>query len=323
MNLGMKGRFVVHKQKVKMSGGVPILDSSGNQILIGTPEKVAEFDNLITDGGLNKFGTDNPIAYFYLSADNTEPTVTDSTIYQFLGGSNTLQAYGSANSNMTSAPYYITKFSTMRFNAGVGTGNISKIATGWGSLSAPIGLWSVALVKDSGGANTVITKLADEVLDVTYQLRSYFSGEDYTGVVAISGVNYNVIVRPSRFKDSWFGGDLLLPSIYVNELRASSGTIAIMTAFPPGSSDAAGVVTHKPYIDMSMQVEKSLSFNLNSANFSTGIRSIEIYNNASIDNCHWQVRFGKVSDDTAIIKTSNDTLTLPPFSLSWGRYVAP
>ena len=323
MNIGMTGKFVVHKQKVQMKDGIPVLDENGMQILTGEREKVAEFNNLITDNGLNSMVSLNVIQYFYLSANNSEPTVTDNAVAQFLGGSNTYQDSGYVDANLATAPYYVTKYQTMRFIAGVGTGNISKISVGWGTINTPTGLWSSALVKDASGANTVITKLADESLDVTYQLRSYLSGVDYTGVVSISGVNYNVVVRASQFKTYWFGSGLLLPAVGTNFVRASSGDIEPITGFPSGAANPTGTISHKPYVDMSFQLEKVFSFALGNANYPTGIRSIQTYFDDNVDCFHWQIRFGKSDDDSAIMKTSNDTLTLPTFITSWGRYVTP
>ena len=36
-----------------MKDGIPLLDENGNQVLLGEQEKVAEFENLITNNGLD------------------------------------------------------------------------------------------------------------------------------------------------------------------------------------------------------------------------------------------------------------------------------
>lgn len=323
MKLGMQGKFILHKQKVKMLNGMPLLNDNGEQILVGDPVKAAEFDNLITDAGLNELANlgSGVARFFYLSNDNTPPAVTDKALIGLLGGSETNESYGIKEINLTTPPYSITRFATKRFAAGIATGNISKIATGWGSVQTPAGLWSSALVKDDNGA-AVISKQADEILDVTYMVTTYLSDIDYIGTVDISGADYNVVVRPAQLKAAWFGyPSALIPFLSVNEVRASSSNIPDVFGFIDGFANATGSVTAAPYIANSYQKSYVASFTVDNANFTDGIRSVEFhYNAGNARGNYWQVQFDKVSDGTAIPKTNNHTLTLPPFTISWGRY---
>lgn len=324
MNYGMKGRFTIHKQKVKMQDGKPMLDSKGDQILIGDPERVADFDNLITDGGLNKLGTTNDVLqYFYLSTDNTIPKFEDSTVPQLIGGVKDTLKMGISDSSLVTAPHYMTRFMTKRFPAGIGTGNITKVATGWGTATRVDGLWSTALLKNSDGSPITITKLADEILDVTYNLTTYVSDTDYTGVVTISGEPYNVIVRPSSMSADWFGNEYPISSLGFNNLRGSTWDIGDATGFPNGMGGHDPAMTTNPYVDKSCELTGVGVFDLTQANYA--IRAVEIHfmqvsSPRYIRRNYWQIRFGKVSDDSPIMKTKDHTLTLPPFTISWGRY---
>lgn len=321
MNIGMSGKFVVHKQKVKMLNGVPELDNNGEQILIGEPCKVSEFDNLITNAGLDTLGgISTGTLRFFLSTDNTEPNVDDTSVAGIIGGSNTRQGSGLASENLSDAPYYISNYRTVRFAAGIATGNIAKLAVGYSSNDTSINnLWSVALVKDSSGVNSVITKLPDEVLDVTYELKKYFMMDDYTGVVSISDVNYNVVVRTSYADNDWFGSSLM-PIFTLQNVWASNRDITNIKS-SPASPVSDGVITQKPYKAQDYFYEFDISFGLNEGNVVGGIRSVYVdWNNPRPNRNNWQIRFGKVSDDSTIPKTNEYTLKLPPFRIEWGRY---
>lgn len=323
MNIGFAGKFTIHKQKVKMRDGVPVLDKDGNQILIGKPEKVTEFENLITNGGLNRLGTGSAIQYVYLSSDNTEPNVSDSALSGFLGGSNTRVGAGYGSYSIDTTPYFTSINHTYRFAAGIATGNISKIATGWGSPNAVTGLWSVALVKDINGNNTTITKLPEEVLDITYELRTYIPSGDFTGTVTISGVTYNAIVRAARINQAWGGSSSNINPVigiidayfYKNDIRdVKNAPLAGSGEVSPGS------FSKDSYIDNSMELGFKLSASISQANFTTGVRSFVVGNN---DANQWQVSLSRASDGAAIPKTSEYSLTMPTFKIKWGRYVAP
>lgn len=324
MNIGMQGHFVVHKQKVKMENGEILLDSNGEQIPIGDSVKVAEFDNLITNGGLNRLGIGQPIELMYLSTDTKGPTVTDTT-ENFIGWSTTVPKRGFGDCHLTGdAPYYITHFSTYRFVAGKATGNITKIITGWGSVDSIAGIWSTALVKDSLGLNTSITKLPDEILDVTYQVKKYITIDDYVGIHPISGIDYNFILRVAKLQVNWLGGSgKLLPLPFFNIFETSDKELGTIFTTVGNSSITTnkGTLVQKPYVLDSFQRAYSMSFDVNNANHLTGIRSVKLeYSEYGEVSFSYQIRLGKTTNDEALIKTKNESLTLPDIVISWGRY---
>lgn len=320
MNIGFAGKFIVHKQKVQMKDGVPVLDKDGNQILIGEPEKVAEFENLITNGGLNRLGTGSAIDFYYLSSDNTEPNVSDTTLSGFLGGSNSSQGSGYGAYSVDTPPYFTSTNQTYRFAAGVATGNISKIGTGWGSANRIDGLWSVALVKDINGNNTTITKLPEEILDITYELRTYIPSADFTGTVAISGVTYNAIVRAANISQTWGGSsNSINPTLDIKSAALYAGDIGDVKNGPVGGGAATVQVSKESYINNSMELGFKVSALISQANFTGGVRSFLVRYNAANQ---WQVSLSRASDGAAIPKTAEYSLTMPILKIKWGRYVA-
>lgn len=321
MNIGMSGKYTIRRQKILMKDGIAVLDSKGEQIRIGSTEVIAEFDNLITNAGLDKMGTADPILHMHLSSDTSEPTVNDNSVQSLLGTSSTKTGLAYGSSSTITPPFYNSRVVTFKFAAGVSTGNISKIYVGWTSNGSN-GIWSTALVKGGDGLVTSITKLADEILDVTYEVRTYLPSSDALSVVSISGVDYNVTTRLGNLKNSWIGNEGLLLNRGLDfAILTGEGALGDVYNMPTSTKGEAVVsVTRSGYVSGSYQHVYVISCSLGQANFVGGVRfgSLSIYGNTNV----WQFRFSKISDGTAIMKTSDYTLVLPPLVISWGRYVA-
>ena len=130
------------------------------------------------------------------------------------------------------------------------------------TTNAYSGLFSLALVKDSNGTPITITKLADEVLDVTYTLRIYVPELDVTGVMDISGVAYNYTVRAAQ-ADAWNAG---YPFNNVYYVSACSGAIGSLTSSPSGSYSENSSSTMSSYVAGSFTRDITLFWDLNAGN---------------------------------------------------------
>lgn len=275
-----------------------------------------EFTNLILNSGLDQVANGALIAGCVLGSASSTPVVTDTSITSILGSSITLQAYGVGTANTSTPPYWCSYYWTYRFIEGVATGNISQVAMAFGTVSAGTTLFSLALVKDSGGTPITITKLADEVLDVTYTLQLYCPAADATGIVDISGVSYNYIARPAQAA-SW-RADLNFSSVG----NAYNGTFTVeigtQLSYPngtyigiPTSSTLASYTTGNYYRDV------AYFWDLNAGNHASGIKSLYLLMGGS-NQTKWQIQYTKVSDSTSIPKTAAKRLTLN-VRYSWGR----
>ena len=311
MNIGFKGKFQVVKKQVLMDGDVPKLDANGCQIVV-SEDLCAEFDNLITNSGLNRIGTGSALDYCYLSSDNSEPSITDSSVLGFLASATVSSSADAGNS--TTGDVYFSLSKTYSFGAGVGTGNISKLGIGWNSGGN--GLWSIQLIKDSEGNPTVISKLDYEILEITYILTTHIDSVDYTGVVNISGIDHDVIVRPSQIS-RWRTKepDVLVASPY--ECFFYTGDITDIDSYPGGTVLGFSRSIARSYIDQSYEYKYIISADIATGNSPLGIKSIRISAN-NINRISYQAQF-----DPPIMKTSEQTLKLPPFFITWGRYVSP
>lgn len=191
------------KQRHRVSGHYKLVKRKAET---GHVVQVAEFDNLITDAGLNAWGGSPVGNRMYIGSGTNAPSVLDTALGNQVALSWTSPG-GSANLNIsqsspTAPDYYCDQVLAARFPAGVGTGNLSEVGLGYNisdSTSAPpTVLFSRALILDGAGNPVTITKLADEILDVYYTLRCYFDVEDSGYTINITGSgSHDVVQRPS------------------------------------------------------------------------------------------------------------------------------
>ena len=270
-----------------------------------------EFTNLILNSGLDRIAIGNFIGGCVLGSGSSTPVATDTSITGILGSSTTLQAYGVGTANTSTPPYWCSYYWTYRFIEGVATGNISQVAMAFGTVSAGTTLFSLALVKDSGGTPITITKLADEVLDVTYTLQLFCPSADVTGTVSISGVNYDYVARPAQAA-YWAANNPINTSAQVLAYQASS-TLGTQLTAPSGSYVQNYTNTYSAYTAGTFYKDLAIYWDLNNGNVSGGIKCIYI-GAGSV----WQIQYSKTSDSSAIPKDATKRLTLN-VRISWGR----
>lgn len=314
MNLGLAGKYTIYKQKVAMEDGIPLLDENGNQVLLGEQEKVAEFENLITNNGLDLIGKRANCAYMILSSENTVPLVTDTTINVLASSSNAGTGDGTKEKQVSTKPYWVGFTTVTRFAAGVGTGNIAKVAVSNNAQGTD--LFSIALVKDINGNPTTITKLADEILDVSYQLRTYLDDSDTTSTITISGNTHTVTARACAiaFKQApWVSS---IANIY--KVRIGSAPMVSAMDIPSNLTDAS--FNNGAYSPGSYKLNVNISqLPINTHNFTNGISLIHTLETGNVSAYSNNATF-QFGISPPIMKTSTQTLTLPPITLSWGRY---
>lgn len=276
-----------------------------------------EFTNLILNSGLDRMAAGTFIAGCILGSASSTPAVTDTTISSILGSSTTLNASGTSTANTSTTPYYCSYYWTYRFIEGVATGNISQVAMAYGTINtttnAYSGLFSLALVKDGGGTPITITKLADEVLDVTYTLQLYCPAADATGTITLSGVSYAYTVRPAQAA-SWNASGLF--NAFVAPI-AYTGTLGTQLTVPSGTSMSNGTATASAYTAGNFYRDVAYFWDLNNGNHASGIRSIYVASGGS-GQARWQIEYSATSGGTTIPKDATKRLTLN-VRFSWGR----
>lgn len=280
--------------------------------------------NIILNQGLDFLGGAGPGSsmndYCAIGGGNSAPLVTQTSLDAFIAvtgatGTTADYSYVDAGDNL----YRHWEQKTYRFT-GLGDVNISEV----GLVSSGQHLTTRALIKDSLGAPTTISIKTGETLDIFYKLHRVTPTEDKTFTFngsdgADGSVPYNVIVRPmmvgnymytyeghfsSPIRTSSAGG--------YNDAKYNTAEIGAITA---GELGGWSILTTEwgTYTPGSYKKRVTFKSGLNDNNF--GIRSMSLPTTFGA----WQLRFGRVSDDAPITKTSKDIMSMD-LEFSWGRY---
>lgn len=282
------------------------------------------FRNLITNAALDYMGGTGLISdmqnWAGVGTGATAPAATDTTLQTPIGS-----RIGTGGASFVSGPAFAYWYSrrTFTFLESNANGNLTEIGL-FNASSAGV-MFTRQLFKDGTGTPTAITKTAADQLQITYEVRLYSPTVDVTGVVSISGVNYNYTVRAANIGDgpTWGyggggGGTGPLLGFFAGDM---SGIIAYETDVlgstsgqPGGTGNSQSSMSISGYVAASYQRDGQHLWEPGNANFATGIGSM-LFGGASNS---FQPAF-QVSYSPKIPKTSVKRLTFNS-RVSWGRY---
>lgn len=292
LNAGVSGHFTFKTTNIKT----------------GVEKVIAEFPNLILNAGLERMGSGTYLDFCRVGNGSSPPTVEQTLLDSIVASTNTEQA--NTIGAQTSAPYYGWRRKTFRFAAGTATGNLSEVGVGWGTTGQ---LFSRALILDNNGTPTTINVLAEEVLDVVYELRIYPPLEDVVIPVLDLGLStHTVTIRAASVTEanSWgfsLGARVILTTAF--QPSVFNGGIGAITGSPSGAANGVTVLTNT-YSANSLVATGELSAGLNQGNLSGGITAARIYTSLG----SFQIGFSP-----AIPKDSTRVLRIN-ISVSWSRY---
>lgn len=243
----------------------------------GKIRQTLEFENVITDIGLDRIGTNAPIAYAFVGTGTATPAVTDQKLSVFLAATNTAAPAGNnVATQATTAPWWGGYVKAYRFGEGVAAGNLTEIGVGWGGTSqATHLLFSRALIKDGAGNPTTITVLPNEFLDVSYESRVYLPADDvvFTNVM-IYGNPHKFTVRGIAQAAAGDQGGLGVSgwNAYGNFNAYRDFALSAITASAvSGTSLANGAASAAAYTSGSLKRAQTVTYGLTSANHANGI----------------------------------------------------
>jgi hypothetical protein len=290
----------------------------------GTVRVLADwFPNLITDIGLNRWGTGDIVRFCGVGTGTTQPAVTDTGLTTPLAFTAAGAFTGPADTAQSSAPYFITVTRTFSFAQGAVTGQITEVSVGWAAANGSA--WSHARIKNGSGEDTSITVTAIEQLSITYQLRLNIVTTDVVTTPTIGGVVTTVTLRPANVTD---GGWAAVSSIAAGSFdyayaaaNISNGTYRYCTPYPgpigpvTGAPSGASGSTGSPmstaaYANNSLYIDATYPFNISQGNLAGGIGAVLV---AGANAGFWQAGFSP-----AIAKDNAKTLNLT-FRFSWAR----
>ncbi len=226
----------VFELKQKIAGHF-ILETRGPD---GELRNRLEFDNLITDTGLDHIYNCPTVAYGFgyycnnvcVGTGNAAPANTDTSLSNFLASTGVYDA-SMTRTYVAGPPTYWKATQVYTFGTGVAAGNLTEIGTYPTNGSASL-LFSPALIVDGGGAPTTLVVEADEILTVTYELRVYIDTADVIGTFVSGGVTYDTVLRPADI-DS-------VPSIGNRLANSSDGSLFAINIF----DGVLGTITTTP-----------------------------------------------------------------------------
>lgn len=273
----------------------------------GTVRLLADwFENLITDNGLELFGNSSTyLTYCQVGTGSTTPANGDTALVSRIAGTSTQQA--TSQGAQASAPYFCWRQKTFRFAEGVAAGNLAEVGVGAASTG---NLLSRALILDNMGSPTTITVLADEVLDVTYELRVYPATTDWTGTVTLDSVDYDVVGRAAGVTSNsyWTIGANGTNNVVASS-SAYNGAIGAITGLPSGSTSSTSSFSTASYSAATLRKDATLVWGLNNGNLAGGITAIR----APFGVGNYQFSF-----DPAIPKDDTQILSLTVRNI-WAR----
>lgn len=266
-------------------------------------------DNLITDNGMDMMGNQPDLIKFcHVGSGNTAPQFTDSGLAVWVAGTETIISDTSAI--VAGPPRYGYRRRVYRFGMGVAQGNLSEVGIG-PLISGSV--FSRALILDSEGNPTTVTVLANEFLDVTFEVRLYIPTGDSIYEVVIQGVPYQVTQRVAENDTSNYWASAIPYSdagVNSNWWRAHffTGDLGAEDNSPSGPVHFKDM-SRPAYVPGSYERTRIVSLSISEAN--AFIKSVVIRSAIG----EYQFRFVP-----SIPKDNTKTMSLT-FRLQWGRYV--
>ena len=294
-----------------------------------------EFDNLITNTGLNRIGNSpsqstssitnfrSTCGRFVVGSGSTPPEVTDTSLENPVAFASSDPTLDNESSNYSRG--YMELVVTHQFGQGEAEGNLSEIGIQHGSLSGP--LFSRALILDGLGNPTTITVRDTDFLTCYYTLRVNIPQTDSVMNVDVDYGDGGIIpttvtIRPIG-ADSVFGLQSA-PAGWTLKFRppssaawsrifASASGLQPATATQLLNENSISISNIEPsveaYVTDSFKRKVTREFGLTDLNSGT-ISTLRV--------SHWGIGAWQLNFDPPLEKNNTQTLTLG-FEYGWGR----
>lgn len=290
------------------------------RIQIRRPDGRIRFDtnwypNTILDSGRNYAAVGNFMLTCQVGTDNTAPNVNQTGLLGHHAGTTTITTEDKGSQSLI-APYYAWKRKIFRFDIGTVAANLTEVGVGWGTTGST--LFSRAFILDPvTQLPTTITPLADELLDVQYELRYYPPDIDVVlPQIELNGVTYDTISRAAEVNSEfWYNGiGNKIVANDTNNWTAFSGNIGTVLQNPSGTSDGNnnGSVGTAAYSNNSYEIDVHANVLSTDWNIVGGIRSIRLRTTAG----SFQTEFSSNPGAATIPKTNAYTMFME-WRLNW------
>jgi hypothetical protein len=315
---GLKGRFWLEKKR----NGIITWQS--------------EFDNFITDFGLNWLGgrqldagipgSNNDWGYCCCLGTGTSlPNETQDALEAYVAHTLSRTLDDSAEAT---PPYKSSLVRSYEFAPGdFGANPVTLYEIGIGPATDGVFLFARQRIKDSGNNLIPLTVLPEETLTVYYELQSYPDITDKVSVITVGtptgNLDVTVTVRPRRVGSSvWFIANSFM-QLFANSNGTSSEPYAVgessfslndVTQDPSGTNRTGSYTRENQadYVSNSFQIKGKAIFNQNQGNFTDEF----------VRGLSWTTRWGgyQASFVPFIPKRTVDQLEISIIE-SWQRYI--
>lgn len=323
IKVGLKGRFRLE-----------VREAGTNNL-----KRVREFDNLITNRGLDGYGYGyGTISGCCVGTGTNTPTVNDTILGNQLAVTGSA-SYSYKKSVKNDNDVWVSEANIRyRFDVGKATGNLTEvgICNGKAVTANDYVLWSRALILNEENEPTALPVLENEYLDVYYTLYMYpdltdgsftfsIDGEEYQCTSRIAWVQYSACRISDRY-----GPDLVVEKTAINNIYAGDdcklGTIeqGIQDSTKNSGIDSVwwpNVGDWIDYIPGTYYRDNYWDFKLDQCNLEGGIRAMVIGPRTASDRQPGRCLFNQtqVLLDHPIPKTQWNSIRIT-LRQSWGRY---
>lgn len=232
---------------MRLSGyyDVKLIDASTQQV-----KSHLQFSNIITDAGLNAIGAGlygsglsaSGLQFIAVGSGSTTPQITDTSLVSEITRTSADGGFAQEVGSNASPEYSFLKV-TRVFTTAQANGNLREL----GFLSSTSVLFSRSLFKDSLGNPTVITKTAQDILQITYEIRISGPATDVTGTfdyAPLGSSTYTIRPQGINLSNQW-NNALVRMGVWTSSsnvliARASNSTFFnIRTGLNTPATDAA------------------------------------------------------------------------------------
>lgn len=302
----------------RFSGRFTILVTSGSHD--GPVVRKLEFDNLITNTGLDRIGSitgrTDAVTSAQVGSGSTPPAFTDTALAAHVA-TKTSDGRVVTNGWDSAGQFHWRRFS-WQFAQGAAAGNLTEV--GVGTTNSPGSLFSRALILDGNGSPTTLVILPNEFLTIVYEVRNYPPTGDVVVNTTIDGVARAITIRPSRRdagQDSWreyFPAVAFLTDLsgqYSGHL-VYSGSIGSENSLPAGTEIAhPDTPTWAAYVPGTYRREVTSNWSINQGNLPGGL--------INAIGMRTQIGEFQMGISPPIVKDNTKSLRLTT-AISWGRY---
>jgi len=278
------------------------------------------FDNIITDAFFNTIlaaggGAPNTqFNYCGVGSGSATPMASNTSITQ-LGA-----RVGQFSANTTNSGMVNTTVIQYRFTVGAIVGTIAEVGLFLGSTGGSTN--SRALIKDGVGAPTTITLLATDTLYITWRATCTVPSTDVSGVLSVSGVNYNYVMRPCNItaglpSSSAQNVHVVCNSRPVSQLLSlgyigalATQTLGAVTSRPSGTGFFGSIGTTGTYTNGTFTMVATYTLLPAQGNTGSGIGSLMLCDGGVVTGSGYQISFAAVTGGGTIPKDSTKTFTL-------------